>query len=215
MRKIFRLAAIAALFTTGGCVTTESYSWLPDDVPEDEFFEAMTYMQENLHAVENTRVVTLVDYSKHSTEDRLFVVDLKDRQVARMRVAHGRGSDEDNDGYLNEFGHVEGSKMSPDGFFVVGERYVGAHGDSLKMDGLTDQNKNARERRIVIHGARYMAPERKKPGRSWGCPAVSQGDMVYLNAALPGSLFYIFGEGPPPERTFARGRRGYASSLVP
>ena len=193
MGRLSRVFGIFAALSLGGCVTAESYSWLPDDVPQQQFHKALAYMQDNLHQVENTGIITLVDYSKHSTEERMFVIDLDTRSVKRMRVAHGRGSDEDDDGWLNAFGHVEGSKMSPDGFFVVGEQYVGSHGDSLKMDGLTEQNQNARERRIVIHGARYMAPTRAKPGRSWGCPAVSRENMVYLHQALPGSIFYIFG----------------------
>ncbi len=192
MKETTYISLLAGMVLLSGCVTTESYSWLPEDVPQQQFFQAVDYMQTNLHQVENAHVITLVDYSKHSTEDRMYVVDLTSKEVKRMRVAHGRGSDEDDDGWLNEFGHVEGSKMSPDGFFLVAEQYVGSHGESLKMDGLTELNANARERKIVIHGAHYMTANREKPGRSWGCPAVSVENMMYLHERLPGSLFYIF-----------------------
>lgn len=76
-----------------------------------------------------------------------------------MCVVYGCGFDEDNDGYFNEFGYVEGLKMLFDGFFVVGEWYVGVYGDLFKMDGFLDENKNVCEWRIVIYGVRYMVLE--------------------------------------------------------
>jgi len=55
--------------------------------------------------------------------------------------------------------------------FKTAETYVGNNGYSLRLDGLSTSNSNARSRAIVIHGASYVTPG-EKIGRSYGCPAL-------------------------------------------
>ena len=68
--------------------------------------------------------------------------------------------------------------MSSIGYYVTGETYEGQHGESLRLDGLSATNSNARPRAIVIHGADYVresiVPQLGRLGRSLGCPALSQ-----------------------------------------
>jgi len=63
---------------------------------------------------------------------------------------------------------------------VTEETYVGQNGYSLRLNGLDRGfNDRARERSIVMHGARYVnaqvAQSLGRLGRSWGCPAVREG----------------------------------------
>lgn len=117
----------------------------------------------------------VIDYSRPSTEPRLWVFDLqRGRLLHREHVAHGRGTGEN---LATAFSNVEGSHQSSLGLFVTAETYVGGNGYSLRMDGLEPGfNDRARERLIVMHGADYVDPVQAKRqgrlGRSFGCPAV-------------------------------------------
>ena len=126
-------------------------------------------------AIHRTDVLTVIDYSRPSTEPRLFVIDVAvNRLRFAERVAHGRGSGENS---TERFSNREGSRMTSMGVFRAAETYVGQHGVSLRLDGLEPGfNDRARERAIVVHGAGYvnqtLAASQGRLGRSWGCPAV-------------------------------------------
>jgi hypothetical protein len=120
-------------------------------------------------------VLTLIDYSRPSTEPRLWVLDLADRAVRfRTLVAHGRGSGLSR---AVAFSNIPDSKQSSLGLFRTDETYEGQHGYSLRLVGLeTGVNDLAYSRNIVIHGADYatakFASRHGRLGRSWGCPAL-------------------------------------------
>lgn len=77
------------------------------------------------------------------------------------------------------------------GFYRTGKIYIGKHGPSLRLDGLSTTNSNARDRAIVIHGADYVQEEGRIQGRSWGCPAVAQNNRESVIERLKGgSLLY-------------------------
>ena len=140
--------------------------------------------------------VILVDYSLHSAAERLFVWDPEEGLVLSLRAAHGRGSDPDHDGYLDDFSNQAGSQASPGGAFRVGESYVGQHGVSLRLDGLDPENANARARAIVVHAAAYAEPvflkEHGKLGRSHGCIVLSEADFRLLQKhARPGTFVFV------------------------
>src|SRR5262249_33708055 len=120
-------------------------------------------------------VLTVIDYTRPSTEPRLFVIDIPRSRVRFAElVAHGRGSGENS---TERFSNAEGSHMSSLGVFRAADAYRGEHGLSLHLDGLEPGfNDHARDRAIVIHGAQYVsegaAAVLGRLGRSWGCPAV-------------------------------------------
>ena len=121
------------------------------------------------------RHLAVIDYSQPSTARRLWIFDLRKKSlVLRDLVAHGQKSGEN---FATQFSNTEGSHQSSLGLFRTQESYQGAHGYSLRMDGLEPGiNDSARERAIVIHAANYVNPlwsERQgRIGRSQGCPAV-------------------------------------------
>jgi len=121
--------------------------------------------------------LTLIDYSKPSTEPRLWVFDLRTGQMRfHELVAHGKGSGEN---LATHFSDDMDSHQSSLGLFVTRETYVGNNGYSLRLDGMEPGfNSRARERAIVMHGAPYVntgvATKQGRLGRSWGCPALSE-----------------------------------------
>jgi hypothetical protein len=119
--------------------------------------------------------LTVIDYSKPSTEPRLWVFDVHTHALLfHELVSHGRGSGKT---MAREFSNAAESNMTSLGLFKTAEPYVGHNGYSLRLDGLEKgMNDNARDRAIVIHGAPYVNAATARAngylGRSLGCPAV-------------------------------------------
>ena len=128
-------------------------------------------------AIEQPETLTLIDYSRPSTEPRLWVYDLTTGELLfEELVAHGRNSGEN---LATSFSDAMNSHQSSLGLFVAGDTYVGSNGYSLRMDGLEPGfNGRARDRAIVMHGAWYVDPAlaeaQGRIGRSWGCPALRE-----------------------------------------
>ncbi|MBC7426832.1 MAG: murein L,D-transpeptidase catalytic domain family protein [Bacteroidia bacterium] len=134
----------------------------------------------NKGALQNTGVITIIDYSLSSNIKRLWVIDIMNSKVLfHELVAHGKKSGEE---FAKSFSNKVSSYKTSIGFFITGEIYSGKHNNSLKLIGLEkNYNGNAFDRGIVIHGADYVSPDfiagNQRLGRSEGCPAVSQ-DIV-------------------------------------
>lgn len=136
--------------------------------------------------------LAVIDFSLPSTEQRLWIFDLKHhRLLLQDLVAHGQGS---GDNYARQFSNVEGSHQSSIGLFRTQESYIGQHGYSLRMDGLEPGfNDLARQRAIVIHPADYVDPSwisrHGRIGRSHGCPAVRPEVASMVVDSLKGGQF--------------------------
>ncbi|NNM52794.1 MAG: murein L,D-transpeptidase catalytic domain family protein [Pseudomonadales bacterium] len=136
--------------------------------------------------------LAVIDYSRPSSEPRLWVFDLKSRTLLFDElVAHGRNT---GDNLAHYFSNEPGSLASSLGLFRTAETYRGDNGYSLRMDGLERGfNDRARERDIVLHGASYVDPKFARNlgrlGRSWGCPAVRLGIARQVIDALKSGQF--------------------------
>ena len=146
----------------------------------------------------NKKLLSIIDYSKPSTEKRFFIIDIENHKLLfHTLVAHGKKS-----GYVNatKFSNKYGSHKSSLGFFRTGNSYFGLRGYSLQLEGLEKGiNDNARQRGIIIHGANYvderLANGNGVIGRSWGCPAVSKKlSKEIINLLKGGSLLYIYAD---------------------
>jgi len=121
------------------------------------------------------KLITIIDFTKPSTEKRFYTLDLSAMKVAyHTYVSHGKNSGENT---AKTFSNVLHSNQSSMGFFTTAETYIGGKGFSLKLDGLEKgYNDNARERAVVIHEAEYVSESWIKKygrlGRSQGCPAL-------------------------------------------
>lgn len=140
-------------------------------------------------------VLTLVDFTKSSGEERCYVLDLQNKKLLyKSFVAHGRNSGQE---FATSFSNKYGSFKSSPGFYRTANTYKGRNGYSLVLDGLEEGiNDNARHRAIVVHGSRYVnaqiANSRGQVGRSLGCPALpSDISKKVIDAIKGGSLFYI------------------------
>jgi hypothetical protein len=129
-------------------------------------------------AIPSPSTLTVIDYSKPSTEKRLWVFDMQSHELLYEElVAHGQGS---GGNFANVFSNEPDTHASSLGLFATEDTYVGKNGYSLRLKGLDEGfNHRARERAIVMHGAPYVSDDFVKAhgrlGRSWGCPALREG----------------------------------------
>jgi hypothetical protein len=148
------------------------------------------------HDIRQRDIVGLVDFSAHSSKPRLQLVNLASGSiVGAYLVAHGRGSDPENTGWLHRFSNQPGSNASSQGSFLAGDKYFGEHGASRRLIGLDADNNQALSRAIVLHGAHYVDHQLIEAqghiGRSLGCFAVAEtliGEV--LRRLGPGHLLF-------------------------
>ncbi len=217
MKRIFPLAFITAALT----ITVSANAGLPADKNAETI--AVTTAMDNHRALYETlslqgtvdyaafeqaitgfeqikdktkNILVLVDYSKPSTQERFFVIDLENKKILyRSLVAHGRGS---GDNYATSFSNVPGSHKSSLGFYLTANTYQGRNGYSLRLKGLEQGiNDKAMERAIVIHGADYcdrsFISSAGRLGRSFGCPSLPKeiNDEV-IDVIKEGAVLFIY-----------------------
>ncbi|SDD09438.1 L,D-transpeptidase catalytic domain [Algoriphagus faecimaris] len=167
------------------------------DVPDPQILELALEGYEKLENQLSNPNLTIIDFTRPSTEKRMWIINPKEGKVLLQSVvAHGR-----NSGQLmaTQFSNRPESYQSSIGFYKTAETYQGKHGYSLRLDGLEKGiNDQARNRAIVIHGAAYATEEFAKNtgrlGRSLGCPALpSQLSAQAIDLIKEGSLMLIYG----------------------
>lgn len=149
---------------------------------------------------EKASVLSIADFSISSKSKRLWIIDIEENKLLlNTWVSHGRGSGAD---IATRFSNTVNSHQSSLGFYVTGEVYYGKHGRSLRLDGMDDGfNSRARERAIVIHGAKYVSAQAIKNlnrlGLSHGCPAVplEQSDKI-IDLVKNKTVFYVHANQP-------------------
>ncbi|MEA3307074.1 MAG: murein L,D-transpeptidase catalytic domain family protein, partial [Elusimicrobiota bacterium] len=160
-------------------------------VPSNLLEKALTYYDSNIGKITNKRYLSIIDFSKHSSKSRFFIINMDTGEVKTIHVAHGKNSDPNASGYATHFSNTPNSLKSSLGFYSAAELYHGKHGLSMRLDGLSATNSNARRRAIVIHAASYVQDANVQAGRSWGCPAVSNSMIKYVTDSLHGgSIIY-------------------------
>ena len=144
----------------------------------------------------NSSVLAIVDFSKPSSEKRLFVIDVEKYEVLHHTwVAHGRNSGKE---MATSFSNQPSSYKSSPGFYITGQTYVGSNGYSLKLQGMEyGINDKALRRAIVMHGADYVDPSYIESqgyiGRSLGCPAVPAEEATdIINTLANGACLFIY-----------------------
>ena len=150
-------------------------------------------------------LIVVVDFAKKSSEPRLYRIDLRTGQGVDdpIRVAHGIGSDPNDDGVIDAFSDVQDSLMSSLGAARGGEIYVGINGLSLRLDGLEPTNRSMRARDIVVHSyspalpryfnAAVMMARGGRPGTSEGCFVVEPDKRDWIMQTLVDGGFLYAG----------------------
>jgi L,D-transpeptidase catalytic domain len=143
--------------------------------------------------------IIVVDFAKPSSQPRLYAINLLTGQGidTPIAVAHGVGSDRNDDGVTDFFSNMPASLASSLGAARGAERYYGQNGLSLRLDGLDPSNSNMRYRDIVAHS---YAPERRRYFNAsliqarGGRPGVSEGCFV-VAPEYRDWLFNLLGNG--------------------
>ena len=137
-------------------------------------FEAFEQAITGYHKIEDKtkEILTLVDFSKPSTEERFYVFDMRHKKLLfSSLVSHGKNS---GGNYATSFSNENGSLKSSLGFFLTENTYQGKNGYSLVLNGLE----------IASSG---------RLGRSFGCPALPQAvSKPIINTIKGGSLLFIY-----------------------
>lgn len=136
--------AIALLFVCDRVVPTPSI-FLDGDV----FEEVQQYL--NAHPEYHQNRALIVDFTRLSMLDRMYVVDMQKRKIVySCRSAHGMGRG--STPVTPEFSNEVGSLCSSLGFYKIAEHGKMRNGrPCLRLDGLSKTNSNARKRGILIH----------------------------------------------------------------
>ncbi len=150
----------------------------------------------NMGKIMKKDIITVIDFSKPSTVERLFVINLKTKKIIEKSLcAHGRNSGEI---FANKFSNAPESNASSLGFYITSETYDGKHGYSLKLDGQeAGFNDKARDRGVVMHAADYVSKAfiqaTGRLGRSQGCPAVPTDQYEKIISLIKGgSCLFIY-----------------------
>jgi len=149
-------------------------------------------------------ILTVVDFSKPSNEERMFIIDLcKNKIIYRTIVAHGVNS---GGLYANDFSNEENSRQSSLGFYLTTTTYSGKFDLALRIEGLETTNSKASSRGVVIHAAKYATYEFLEQngctlGRSFGCPALPYDNFEQVVEWIKGgTCFFIY----YPSSSYAR-----------
>jgi len=141
-------------------------------------------------------ILTIIDFSKSSRENRLFVIDLKAKELMfKSIVAHGRNTGEE---FARSFSNDMNSHKSSLGFYITEGTYMGSNGFSLLLNGVEKGfNDKAKQRAIVMHGADYASEQviRYKGylGRSYGCPALPRPiNKKVIETIKEGNCMFIY-----------------------
>lgn len=151
------------------------YTEAPEINPEVLKLALTAYHHARAEGLDQKEILTVIDYTLPSSEQRLWIFDLKNNRVLyHSVVTHGSGS-----GllYPRHFSNTPGSFESSVGLFLTESVYTGRVGYALRLAGLEHNvNDNAEPRAIVVHGAKYANPtflnKYGRLGRSEGCFAL-------------------------------------------
>jgi hypothetical protein len=158
-------------------------------------FNGYEYLKHK-NLLRNDSLLTIIDFSKPSTSKRLFILDLKNEKVIKNTlVAHGMNTGEQNaEFFSNDFD----SNKSSLGLFITQDTYIGKHGYSLRIKGMSKGlNDNVFKRAVVIHGADYVSEDFIKQtgriGRSFGCPALPLDEtQEIIDLIKDGTCLFIY-----------------------
>lgn len=134
----------------------------------------------------NKEYAILIDYSKHSSFDRLFLVDLKNECIIKsFKVLHGRGNSK-LFSLEKKFSNEKGSNKSSIGFSVIKSREYSSWGINVKyiIEGIDITNNNNKVRNIVLHSWNKVPDVWLYPiplPQSKGCPTISNKSMIYID----------------------------------
>lgn len=155
-------------------------------IPKAHLERTLNVFAENQSMIPNQRYVGMIDFNKHTSRRRLFILDLKTGEFEGYMLAHGKGSDPEGNGYAKYFSNQDGTEASSLGCAIAGGQAYGENGRKiLYLHGFEKTNDEMCDREVVMHPAKYVGW-----GRSHGCPAIkpNEVDEVYKKLGKGGLL---------------------------
>ena len=199
------------------------YDQISESELEYEAFEQGLTGYTNLYKRgELTRLdtLTIIDFSKPSSEVRLFIIDLCERKIIHKSLcSHGVNSGRL---YAKKFSNENNSRQSSIGFYVTTTTYNSRKFElALRLKGMEYTNSHAGSRGVVMHAAHYATYEFLEGnscqlGRSYGCPAVPAENFDQVVTDIKeGSCMFIY----YPSRSYKRyskylNRKNYLEDFV-
>lgn len=152
----------------------------------------------------NKNYAILIDYSLHSSFNRMHIVDLKTKKIIKsFKVLHGRG-DSKYFSFKKEFSNQVGSNKSSIGFSVIQFKSNSVWGNkyNYRLKGLSKTNSNIKNRNIVLHswgGVPNIGLFPIPLPQSQGCPTISNKALKYIDSLIQSQknkniLIYSFNE---------------------
>jgi len=196
-RRFFIRLALAGLASgsTGAAFALGRTERVDGGIAPDLIRRALDALERHQDSIPYRDFIGVADFALPSRTPRFHLVKLADGNVRSHLVAHGRGSDPSRTGWLERFSNEPRSNATSAGAYRTGSPYLGAHGRSMRLEGLDPTNSNAFSRAIVVHGAWYVNEEvigySGMLGRSQGCFAVADSSLPEIMTVLgPGRLIY-------------------------
>jgi len=194
-RRSFLAIALAGLATPVLRPALARPQGLDGAVPSGLVRRALDALERHRDRIACRDIIGIADFSLPSRTPRFHLLSVADGSVMSHLVAHGRGSDPAHTGWLERFSNEPHSYATSAGAYRTDGFYFGAHGHSMRLEGLDPSNNNAAPREIVVHGAWYvseqMASAHGMLGRSEGCFAVANSSLEEILTRLgPGRLIY-------------------------
>ena len=194
-RRLFLETALGCLAAASALPAPASTRKAAGSAPSGLLRRALAALEQHRDSIEHRDFVGIADFSLPSRTPRFHLLSLADGGVRSHLVAHGKGSDPEHTGWLERFSNQPRSYATSAGAYRTGSSYLGAHGRSIRLDGLDPTNSNAASRAIVVHAAWYVCDEMVVQhgmlGRSEGCFAVSNSSLDEIVSQLgPGRLIY-------------------------
>ncbi len=141
-------------------------------------------------------IITIIDYSKPSSEKRLWVINLEKKKVVlHDYVGHGKNSGPNQP---HRFSNHKDSWQSSIGLLLTAQSYFGKYGYALRVIGLEKEfNSNVAVRNIVFHASKYANEQFIKKhgrlGRTYGCFSIHPDTIKPLiNMIKGGTLVFSY-----------------------
>lgn len=190
MQKPFLLVAFSV-----SCVLASAASGMGAGAPESKgrmshLFspERREWILETFHrySARSTRYnkdyFVFVDFKQHVGKRRFYIIYPEQNVYFSYKVAHGYGSDLNQDGYVDRLSDAPHSGASSEGVFVTKKLLPSKKfGTSLAVCGLSPSNRRADQRLIRVHPALQNGQDylnQKKPSAGCFSLNVSVADKV-------------------------------------
>ncbi len=193
-----------AVKNVGTGLECEKYKdkWIKAGVPRKAIENALKmYAKETRPGgrIKNKRYITIVDFTKHSGQKRMFLLDTQTGAVEAFYTSHGSGRGNVSREYATKFSSQHNSRLTPPGFHITGDQpfYHRRLKKSLVLHGIEARNRTSAARGIYIHQADYASDAFVRrygyAGRSFGCLTIDPKKVdSFFKKIRGGSLVYNY-----------------------